>query len=67
MNHLSIFIIFFLIGTSIVQIKANNNGKIYLFKNNLNLLLKFFTKISKKNAYQYALLQWILIIIFVTV
>ncbi len=48
MNHLSIFIIFFLIGTSIVQIKANNNGKIYLFKNNLNLLLKFFTKFQRR-------------------
>jgi len=48
MNILSIFIIFFLIGTSIVQIKANNNGKIYLFKNNLNLLLKFFTKFQRR-------------------
>jgi hypothetical protein len=47
MNHLSIFIIFFLIGTSIVQIKANNNGKIYLFKNNLNLL-QFFTKFQRR-------------------
>lgn len=31
MNHLSILITFFLIETSIVQLKANNNGKYCIF------------------------------------